>query len=120
LSTAALASVSFTNDDWYIYQNQPFTITWANNRGPVNVSVMSGPDENLLPVLAIVSGYPGQEYTWTPPPTLQTGDYELEIVDGGSSDYSPRFQYPAPPQTSSTTTSGVRCPFLSSPFTRHR
>ncbi|AEO71960.1 uncharacterized protein THITE_117183 [Thermothielavioides terrestris NRRL 8126] len=102
----ALAGVVFTNDDYYIYAGQPFTITWTDARGPVTITLMEGPDIDLQEVLVIVSGYQGQEYTWTPPPTLAAGSYELQISDGGSTDYSPRFTYPAPP-TSPASSSGL-------------
>ena len=97
LPAAVLAAVSFTNSEYYILEGQPFTITWSGNRGPVTVSLMKGPDANLQLVFVIVTGYQGQEYTWTPPPTLAADSYELQIEDAGSTDYSPRFRYPAPP-----------------------
>lgn len=119
LSARAFAAVSFTNSEYYIQEGQPFTITWSGNRGPVTVSLMKGPDANLQLVFVIVTGYEGQEYTWTPPPTLAAESYELQIEDAGSTDYSPRFRYPAPPvaTTSSTlaTNSGVSHPFHLSP-----
>lgn len=102
LSGRVLAAVSFTNSEYYILEGQPFTITWSGNRGTVTVTLMKGPDANLEQVLVIVTGYAGQEYTWTPPPTLAHDSYELQVEDAGSTDYSPRFQYPAPPLPSST------------------
>ena len=105
-----LAAISLTNDEYYILEGMPFTITWSNNRGPVTVTLMMGPDANLEQVLVIVAGSPAQEYTWTPPPTLAAGYYELQVEDSGSADYSPRFQYPAPPLQSGSTTSTASGP----------
>ncbi|KAK4155291.1 hypothetical protein C8A00DRAFT_31911 [Chaetomidium leptoderma] len=93
--------------EYYIYEGLPFTITWTGNRGAVTVTLMNGPEANLQPVLVVVSGYQGQDYTWTPPPTLPADSYELQISDAGSDDYSPRFTYPAPPQASTTSSSGI-------------
>lgn len=91
----ALAGVSFTNNDYYVKAGQPFTITWTDNVGPVTITLMDGPDINLHPVLVIASAYDGRSFTWTPPPTLATGAYELQIQDSGSTDYSSRFTYTA-------------------------
>jgi hypothetical protein len=92
-----LAAVSFTNADYYVYPSVPFTITWTDARGPVNITLMNGPDEYLKEVLLIVAALEGaEEYSWTPPPTVPPDSYILRIEDGGSTDYSPRFVYPGP------------------------
>lgn len=106
-----LAAVTFANSEYYVHEGLPFTITWTDNRGVVTVTLMNGPDANLLPVLVIVSDYNAQEYTWTPPPTLPADSYLLRVEDAGSTDYSPRFRYPAPLPASTTTSSssGVSC-----------
>ncbi|KAL2126364.1 hypothetical protein VTI74DRAFT_1104 [Chaetomium olivicolor] len=57
---------------------------------------MKGPDENLQPVLVIVSDYERQLYTWTPPAELPADSYLLQLEDAGSADYSARFKYLAP------------------------
>ncbi|KAK4237594.1 Ser-Thr-rich glycosyl-phosphatidyl-inositol-anchored membrane family-domain-containing protein [Achaetomium macrosporum] len=102
-----LAAVSFTNTDYYVYPNVPFTITWTDARGPVNITLMNGPDEYLKEVLVIVAAFEGaKEYTWTPPPTVPPDSYILRIEDGGSTDYSPRFTYPGP--VLATTSTHVR------------
>ncbi|KAK4131636.1 hypothetical protein BT67DRAFT_339754, partial [Trichocladium antarcticum] len=93
----ALAAVTFTNVDYYIQARESFRITWTNNRGPVTVTLMHGPDVNLQPVLIITSDYEGQGFTWTPPLDLPSNTYELKIEDSGSTDYSSRFQYLGPP-----------------------
>ena len=112
-SGRVLAAISLTNDEYYVLEGMPFTITWSNNRGPVTVTLMKGPDANLEQVLVLVTGSPAQEFTWTPPPTLAAGSYELQVEDSGSADYSPRFQYPAPPLPSSSTTSTASGPTVS-------
>lgn len=94
LSGTALAGVVFTNEDYYIEAGIPFTIRWADNRGAVTITVTNGPDSDLQPVLVVVADYEGgQEYTWTPPPTLATDSYVLQIADSGSADYSPRIKF---------------------------
>lgn len=98
----ARAGVTFTNDEYIMYPNQPFTITWEGNRGPVRIALTRGPDADLQEVLVIASGLSGNKYTWTPPQTLKTDDYVLQIQDPVSTDYSSRFQFPAPPELSST------------------
>jgi hypothetical protein len=113
-----LAAVKFTNDEYYINKGIQFTITWTGNRGPVAVTLMKGLDADLQEVLVIVSDYNAQEYTWTPPPTLPADSYLLRVEDAGSTDYSPRFRYPAPPPISTTSTPGVSWP-PSLPTTNH-
>lgn len=112
MSTAVVGAASFTNVEYYIEEGVPYTITWAGNRGSVAITLMRGPDENLEEVLVIVSGYDGQEYTWTPPSTLPADSYVLRLEDAGSADYSPRFRYPAPPP-STTSDPGVSTPLTS-------
>jgi hypothetical protein len=107
LSAPVFAAVTFINSEYYIHEGMPFTISWTGNRGPVGVSLMKGPDENLELVLTIISASEAQEYTWTPPPTLPADSYILRLQDAGSADYSPRFRYPAPPLPSTTSSSGV-------------
>ncbi|KAL2196801.1 hypothetical protein P885DRAFT_60813 [Corynascus similis CBS 632.67] len=105
LSTRALAAVDFVNAEFYIHERDPFTIRWTGNRGPVSIALMRGPDEDLSRVLNIVTDYAGDEYTWTPPASLQPGSYVIRLQDAGSTSYSPRFQYPAPPEESTATPS---------------
>ena len=110
MPAGTLAAVTFTNSEYYTHEGVPFTITWTGNRGPVTVTLMNGLDADLQPVLVIVSDYNAQEYTWTPPPTLPADSYLLRLEDAGSTDYSPRFRYPAPPPISTTSSSGVSWP----------
>lgn len=122
MPAGVLAAVTFTNSEYYTHEGVPFTITWTGNRGPVTVTLMNGPDANLVSVLVIISDYNAQEYTWTPPPTLPADSYLLRVEDAGSTDYSPRFRYPAPLPISTTSSSGVSCPYLvpPTPFPQHR
>ncbi|KAK3311975.1 hypothetical protein B0H66DRAFT_596139 [Apodospora peruviana] len=121
LATHARAAVTFTNDEYAMQPNEPFTITWEGNRGPVTLTLMNGPDVDLQPVTVIASGLSGTQYTWTPPILLEADGYELQIEDGVSTDYSPRFQFPAPPppsgSTSSTSTSTTTSPTSSATAT---
>ncbi|KAM7206031.1 hypothetical protein V8F33_000861 [Rhypophila sp. PSN 637] len=104
LTTLASAGVVFTNDEYVVRPNEPFTINWEGNRGPVTITLMNGADVDLQVVMVIASGLSGTKYTWTPPQALKTDGYELMIEDGVSNDYSPRFQYPAPPEPSTVFT----------------
>jgi hypothetical protein len=111
MPAGTLAAVTFANNEYYIHEGLPFTITWTGNRGPVTVTLMNGLDADLQPVLVIVSDYIAQEYTWTPAPTLPADSYLLRVEDAGSTDYSPRFRYPAPLPISTTSSSGVSPPY---------
>ncbi|KAM7208192.1 hypothetical protein V8F20_001472 [Naviculisporaceae sp. PSN 640] len=104
LTTSVWAGVVFTNDEYVVRPGEPFTINWEGNRAPVTLKLMRGPDVDLQEVMVIASGLSGTKYTWTPPQTLNTDGYELYIEDGVSVDYSPRFQYPAPPDPTTLTT----------------
>ncbi|KAK4246546.1 hypothetical protein C7999DRAFT_33068 [Corynascus novoguineensis] len=115
LSARALAAVDFVNTEFYIHEREPFTIRWTGNRGPVSLALMRGPDEDLSRVLDIVTDYAGDEYTWTPPASLRSGSYVIRLQDAGSTSYSPRFQYPAPPEESTATPSAESTSPLPSP-----
>ncbi|KAK3320467.1 hypothetical protein B0T19DRAFT_429672 [Cercophora scortea] len=101
----AQAGVIFDNTDYAMHPDIPFEIKWVNNRGPVNISLQNGPDADLKLVLIIKELAEGNSYMWTPPTTLKKDGYELVIQDGVSTDWSQRFQYPAPSIASSTTDS---------------
>jgi len=53
----AHAAVSFTNDEYAIQAGKPFKLTWTGNKGPVTITLMNGPDENLQQVLVIACAY---------------------------------------------------------------
>ncbi|KAK3683283.1 hypothetical protein B0T22DRAFT_430507 [Podospora appendiculata] len=101
----AQAGVIFDNTDYAMHPDIPFEIKWINNRGPVNISLQNGLDSDLKLVLIVTNMAPGKSYMWTPPTTLKKDGYELVIQDGVSTDWSQRFQYPAPSIESSTTDS---------------
>ncbi|KAK4032674.1 hypothetical protein C8A01DRAFT_40885 [Parachaetomium inaequale] len=97
----------------------PYTLKWSDNLGPVTIKLFQFHDSLVLsddPVLVIVEGYQGEEYTWTPPTTLRVNmNYELHLNDGMSTiDYLTYVDARAeatpssgssPVQTSSATTS---------------
>lgn len=114
LATLAQASVTFTNDEYALRPNEPFTITWEGNKGPVTLTLMNGPDVDLQSVMVIATGLSGTKYTWTPPRTLKADGYELQIEDGVGVDYSARFEFPAPfdPSSSSIFVRGLDSSFL--------
>ena len=48
---AALASaVEFTNNAYDVKSGVPFTLTWADASGPVTITLMNGPRDDLQPV----------------------------------------------------------------------
>ena len=53
----ARAGVVFDLDEYNFVPGIPSTLKWTGARGPVTISVMSGPDSNLLPVLVIDCEY---------------------------------------------------------------
>jgi hypothetical protein len=48
-----LARVLFTNDEYNIVAQQPFTLTWEGNSGPVTITLMNGPDADLQEVQVV-------------------------------------------------------------------
>ncbi len=50
--------ISFTNDVYSIQAGIPFTMTWTGNKGPVTITLMNGPDEDLQQVLVIACTIP--------------------------------------------------------------
>ncbi|KAK3366113.1 hypothetical protein B0T24DRAFT_413778 [Lasiosphaeria ovina] len=111
--TAARAQqqLVFLNGNYETPRGKPIPLKWTGNRGPVNITLMNGLDENLQRVLVVVTGYAGpppDSFVFNPPSDLPTDFYEIQIEDGVSNpDYTPRFQYPVPaddirPPSSST------------------
>lgn len=51
LFLAALANaVEFTNNAYDVKAGEPFTLTWADASGPVTITLMNGPRDDLKPV----------------------------------------------------------------------
>ena len=52
-AAAALAKPSLTNSNYDITEGDPFTFTWSDAEGPVTITLMTGPSDNLKPVKTI-------------------------------------------------------------------
>jgi hypothetical protein len=50
----ALARPAFTNLAYSVKEGVPFTLTWANQTGPVTITVMTGNDPNTLKALTTI------------------------------------------------------------------
>jgi len=92
-SFAALAqAVKLTNSNYDVAAGQPFTITWSDAQGPVTLTLKNGPSTNLVTVQSIATGQSGTSFVWTPPTTLPSDQYAIEISDGtGAPNYSEQF-----------------------------
>ncbi|KAI9647562.1 hypothetical protein NHQ30_003947 [Ciborinia camelliae] len=92
-AAATLASaVELTNPSFNVAAGSPFNITWANADGPVTLTLKDGPSTNLHTVTVIGSGLTGGSHTWTPPVSLDSGIYAIEISDSSSDpNYSVQF-----------------------------
>ncbi|KAK1600465.1 Ser-Thr-rich glycosyl-phosphatidyl-inositol-anchored membrane family-domain-containing protein [Colletotrichum navitas] len=92
-SFAALAqAVKLTNSNYDVAAGQPFTITWSDAQGPVTLTLKNGPSTNLATVQSIATGQSGTSFVWTPPTTLPSDQYAIEISDGtGTPNYSEQF-----------------------------
>ncbi|RYO74851.1 hypothetical protein DL764_010734 [Monosporascus ibericus] len=102
----AAAQVILTNSDFSgIEAGEPFTITWADASGPVTLTLMNGPADNLNTVSEITSGETGESFTWTPPESLPSDTYAFEISDGSSINYSQRFEISGGAASGSSTVS---------------
>ncbi|WQF77809.1 hypothetical protein CDEST_02823 [Colletotrichum destructivum] len=90
---AALAqAVQLTNSNYDVQAGEPFTFTWSDAQGPVTLTLKNGPSNNLNTVQVITSGQSGTSFTWTPPSTLASDQYAIEITDGtGTPNYSEQF-----------------------------
>ncbi|KAK3301011.1 uncharacterized protein B0H64DRAFT_370183 [Chaetomium fimeti] len=73
-------AVKFTNSNFDIEEGEPFTLTWDEAQGPVTITVVQGPRDNLKPVTVITSTGSDGEFTWTPT-DLPSGQYAFEIID---------------------------------------
>jgi hypothetical protein len=98
LSTAFLAlanAASFTNTEINPEPGKPFTLTWSDASGPVNIVLRHGDPKNLDTVETLVSGATGTSATVTlDPDELPSGNYAFMIVDGsGKENYSALFPF---------------------------
>jgi len=105
LAASVTALPLFTNSDFSgIKEGSPFEITWADAVGPVTITVVTGPEKNLVPVQTITSTGTGGKYEWTPQ-GLPSGSYALRIQDSTSEpNFSAMFTYTG---TGTLTTSGA-------------
>ncbi|KAJ0164791.1 hypothetical protein CTA2_173 [Colletotrichum tanaceti] len=106
---AALAqAVQLTNSNYNVQAGEPFIITWSDAQGPVTLTLKNGPSTNLNTVQIIASGQSGDSYTWTPPSTLASDQYAIEITDGtGTPNYSEQFTLATDVTASASVSSAV-------------
>ncbi|TGJ87319.1 hypothetical protein E0Z10_g1453 [Xylaria hypoxylon] len=95
LFTAPCWAIGFTTTEFRILPGQPFTLTWEDAKGPVELSLLTGGSTTLTTVEVIDSGDTGNSYTWTPPDDLPSGTYAFGISDGDDMNYSPQWTYKA-------------------------
>lgn len=108
-AAAVLGKPVLTNSQYEITEGEPFTITWSDAQGPVTLTLVSGPESNLVPVFTITSGETGNSYTWTPS-DIPSGTYAIRIEDSTpEANFGPRFQYQGTGElaTSSATATSV-------------
>ncbi|KAI0485521.1 hypothetical protein F4859DRAFT_386609 [Xylaria cf. heliscus] len=131
LLLAPCLAVQFTNTEFNILQDKPFTLQWEDAKGPVEISLVKGESSNIETVQVIDTGDTGNSYTWTPPSLLLAGTYAFAITDGDSTNYSPQWDYdyadnlpastrtssPAPVSTSTRTTTTTSVPTTQPPTT---
>ncbi|KAL2885402.1 extracellular matrix protein [Ceratocystis lukuohia] len=94
---AALASsvtaVQFTNSAVQPTAGEPFTLTWTDATGPVNIYVVTGPNQNALEeVNTVGTGLTGGSTTFTlNAADFASGTYAFKIVDGSEDNFSSAF-----------------------------
>ncbi|KKF95980.1 hypothetical protein CFO_g1685 [Ceratocystis platani] len=94
---AALASsvtaVQFTNSAVQPTAGEPFTLTWTDATGPVNIYVVTGPNQNALEeVNTVGTGLTGGSTTVTlNAADFASGTYAFKIVDGSEDNFSSAF-----------------------------
>lgn len=93
MAVLAEAKVAFTNSVYDVQLGKPFTLLWAGNTGPVNITLKNGPKDNLKTVLVIDTNDSGSSFTWTPPTTLPSDTYAFEIKDSVDTNWSPQFTF---------------------------
>lgn len=92
-AAAVLAKPLLLNSNFQVEEGKPFTLKWSNAQGPVTITLMRGPADNLKPVRDLTSGETGNSYTFTPE-NLPSDTYAFRISDSSSEpNYSARFQY---------------------------
>jgi hypothetical protein len=52
-AATVLAQPRFTNSNFAVEENKPFTLTWSGAVGPVTITLMTGPASNLQEVTVI-------------------------------------------------------------------
>ncbi|ESZ98558.1 hypothetical protein SBOR_1008 [Sclerotinia borealis F-4128] len=105
-AAATLASaVQLTNPSFAVTAGSPFNITWSDAEGPVTLVLKDGPSTALTTVSTIGSGLTGGSYSWTPPATLDSSLYAIEITDSTNDpNYSVQFQVSGATASASTVT----------------
>ncbi|KAB8303843.1 hypothetical protein EYC80_005214 [Monilinia laxa] len=105
-AAATLASaVKLTNPSFEVTAGTPFNITWSDAEGPVTLTLKNGPSTDLTTVSVIGSGLSGGAYSWTPPATLDSSLYAIEITDSTNDpNYSVQFQVSGATASASTVT----------------
>ncbi|KAH6845337.1 Ser-Thr-rich glycosyl-phosphatidyl-inositol-anchored membrane family-domain-containing protein [Chaetomium sp. MPI-CAGE-AT-0009] len=92
-AAAVLAKPKFLNSNFEITEGEPFTLKWDNAQGPVKITVVQGPSNNLKAVTVITTTGSDGEFTWTPE-GLPSGTYAFEIVDDtNEKNWSAQFPY---------------------------
>ncbi|KAL5596868.1 hypothetical protein BROUX41_006448 [Berkeleyomyces rouxiae] len=103
---SSVAAVQFTNSAVQPATGESFTLTWTDASGPVDISVVTGPNENALTdVYTVGTGLTGGSTTFTlPASNFASGVYAFKIVDGDDDNFSARFSLIG---TGSASTSGA-------------
>jgi len=58
LVATVCARPAFTNLNFTLVENQPFTLEWVNSTGPVTITLVSGRDSgSLVPVQTLTSTF---------------------------------------------------------------
>ncbi|QSZ34560.1 hypothetical protein DSL72_006154 [Monilinia vaccinii-corymbosi] len=105
-AAATLAgAVQLTNPSFQVTAGSAFNITWSDARGPVTLTLKNGPSTDLHTVSVIASGLSGESFIWTPPATLDSSLYAIQIDDSTNvPNYSPQFQVSGATAAHSTAT----------------
>ncbi|KAK1832910.1 hypothetical protein QBC39DRAFT_65223 [Podospora conica] len=84
LVASVCAKPAFTNLDFTLTENTPFTLEWVNATGPVTITLVRGADsQSLQPIETLTSTATGTSFTWTPS-GLPSGNYAFRINDATS------------------------------------
>jgi len=105
------AAAKFTNSEFDVTPGEPFTLTWDDANGPVEIVLRSGDPANLDTVGTLGTGLSGGSFTVTlDPEELASGNYAFMIVDSDGENYSELFPFQgnaAATQSGSTTGSAT-------------